>query len=72
MSSDGNSENEFDNLFGSEDEASDIDDGRSQSSSPAPQPPPQQTSNGLDNLFGSDEEEESEEERPRRPLKQRR
>jgi RNA polymerase-associated protein LEO1 len=80
------SDHDFGDLFGSEDEASDIDDGRSQSSAGSPMastqplsakspPAPQQQnkSNDLDNLFGSDDESESEEEQqPRQTLKQRR
>ncbi|CEP09090.1 hypothetical protein [Parasitella parasitica] len=59
------SDHDFGDLFGSEDEASDIDDGRSQSSgeqqnSPAPAPAPTKASNDLDNLFGSDDESASE------------
>lgn len=83
---DSGSDHDFGDLFGSEDEASDIDDGRSQSSveeqnSPAPvtntSPPPTTTtkSNDLDNLFGSDDESESEPEEQaekRQTLKQRR
>ena len=51
------SDRDFGDLFGSEDEASDIDDGRSQSSHEAQPPPAQQTNNDLDNLFGSGESE---------------
>ncbi|KAI8644090.1 Leo1-like protein-domain-containing protein [Parasitella parasitica] len=70
------SDHDFGDLFGSEDEASDIDDGRSQSSieqqnSPAPRPAKQ--SNDLDNLFGSDDESASgDEPEKRQTLKQRR
>ncbi|KAI8054957.1 Leo1-like protein-domain-containing protein [Gilbertella persicaria] len=52
------SEHDFGDLFGSEDEASDIDDGRS----PSPVQPPLPVNNTLDNLFGSDDESEQEEE----------
>lgn len=84
---DSGSDHDFGDLFGSEDEASDIDDGRSQSSveernSPTPvtntnSPPPTTStkSNDLDNLFGSDDESESEPEEQvekRQTLKQRR
>lgn len=82
---DSGSDHDFGDLFGSEDEASDIDDGRSQSSQEAPQPttrssPPPQApkANDLDNLFGSDDEsgsaaeEEEEETNKRQTLKQRR
>lgn len=83
------SDHDFGDLFGSEDEASDIDDGRSQSSveennpspvaaasppppAPAPAQQPTNKSNDLDNLFGSDDESESDEEDKRQTLKQRR
>lgn len=84
------SDHDFGDLFGSEDEASDIDDGRSQSSteeqgSPAAVPTATSSSpspiatasnnksNDLDNLFGSDDESDSEEEEDKRQtLKQRR
>lgn len=71
---------DFGDLFGTEDEASDIDDGRSQSSAEGQNSPvaapvmsnPQSTkSNDLDNLFGSDDESESEDE-SRQTLKHRR
>ncbi|GAA5802306.1 hypothetical protein HPULCUR_007770 [Helicostylum pulchrum] len=82
------SDHDFGDLFGSEDEASDIDDGRSQSSveennpspvaaasppppAPAPAQQPTNKSNDLDNLFGSDDESESDEEDKRQTLKQR-
>lgn len=73
------SDHDFGDLFGSEDEASDIDDGRSHSStegqnSPVALPvttPPPTKSNDLDNLFGSDDESESEDE-SRQTLKHRR
>lgn len=74
------SDHDFGDLFGSEDEASDIDDGRSQSSaegknSPVTAPvmttPPPTKSNDLDNLFGSDDESESGDE-SRQTLKHRR
>lgn len=74
------SDHDFGDLFGSEDEASDIDDGRSEQSthSPVPQrqptPPPATTTTtpaDVDNLFGSDDESESEPEQ-RQTLKQRR
>ncbi|KAI9485999.1 MAG: Leo1-like protein-domain-containing protein [Benjaminiella poitrasii] len=64
------SDHDFGDLFGSEDEASDIDDGRSQSSetnasrsSPTPTPTQTTTSktNDFDNLFGSSDEEPEEE-----------
>ncbi|KAI8351544.1 Leo1-like protein-domain-containing protein [Blakeslea trispora] len=75
------SDRDFGDLFGSEDEASDIDDGRSQSSqevAAAPQPQlqqpqlqqPQQQNNDLDNLFGSGESE-SESEAVQPPKEQR-
>jgi RNA polymerase-associated protein LEO1 len=76
------SDHDFGDLFGSEDEASDIDDGRSQSSNdqpvanatkPSSPPVTSAKSNDLDNLFGSDDESESEEESDKRQtLKQRR
>lgn len=78
------SDHDFGDLFGSEDEASDIDDGRSQSStdqqnSPVvntekPSTPPIKSKpNDLDNLFGSDDESESEDDtKKRHTLKQRR
>lgn len=72
------SDHDFGDLFGSEDEASDIDDGRSQSSAEghnsgvaAVTTPPPTKSNDLDNLFGSDDESESEDE-SRQTMKQRR
>ncbi|KAG1048460.1 hypothetical protein G6F43_009150 [Rhizopus delemar] len=58
------SQPDFGDLFGSEDEASDIDDGRSESPKQQPQTIPSQASN----LFGSDEEEEQ----PRQILRQHR
>ncbi|KAG0785368.1 hypothetical protein G6F21_009304 [Rhizopus arrhizus] len=58
------SQPDFGDLFGSEDEASDIDDGRSESPKQQPQTTPSQASN----LFGSDEEEEQ----PRQILRQHR
>lgn len=79
------SDHDFGDLFGSEDEASDIDDGRSQSSaeeqdSPAApvttvikSPPTTNKTNDLVNLFGSDDDSESEQEvEKRQTLKQRR
>ncbi|KAF1806420.1 Leo1-like protein-domain-containing protein [Mucor lusitanicus] len=74
------SDHDFGDLFGSEDEASDIDDGRSQSSVEQQNSPVQTTtatttkaSNDLDNLFGSDDESASEDEpEKRQTLKQRR
>jgi RNA polymerase-associated protein LEO1 len=74
------SDHDFGDLFGSEDEASDIDDGRSQTSREASPPPPaqpvatQNKANDLDNLFGSDDESgsEQEEDNKRQTLKQRR
>ena len=85
------SDHDFGDLFGSEDEASDIDDQRSSSSVEEQQqqqqpqsptnattatmksPPASQKSNDLDNLFGSDDESDSEQEvEKRQTLKQRR
>ncbi|KAI8979950.1 Leo1-like protein-domain-containing protein [Pilobolus umbonatus] len=67
-----NPDDQFGDLFGSDDEASDIDDENSQSSVEYRSPhfaetdsPPKSattTHNDLDNLFGSEEEEEEEEE----------
>ncbi|KAI8359121.1 Leo1-like protein-domain-containing protein [Choanephora cucurbitarum] len=61
------SDRDFGDLFGSEDEASDIDDGRSQSSHEAQPPPAQQTNNDLDNLFGSGESESESEQNDDQP-----
>jgi len=74
------SDHDFGDLFGSEDEASDIDDGRSQSSIEQQNSPVQtstatttKATNDLDNLFGSDDESASEDEpEKRQTLKQRR
>lgn len=72
------SDHDFGDLFGSEDEASDVDDGRSQSSVEQQNSPVQESStikpsNDLDNLFGSDDESASEDEpEKRQTLKQRR